>query len=188
MRELLIVLLVLPLVLLFVFTQRVQEFRYEPVAAQATPQPVVVATVSGVPRPAQPVVPTPVVGAGAAPVAPAGLIDAAMSWLGVPYLWGGCSRRGVDCSCFVQNVLAVIGIAAPRTTTTQVVWATPVSREQARLGDLVFFDNTCVNCGPNPTHVGLYLGNGLMIDAGDPVKIEPVYWGKLHSIGRPRGL
>jgi cell wall-associated NlpC family hydrolase len=51
-----------------------------------------------------------------------------------------------------------------------------------RVGDTVFFDNTCTNCGPNPTHEGLYLGNGLMIDAGDAVQIEPVFWNK---VGHP---
>lgn len=116
------------------------------------------------------------------------LVAAAQSWLGVPYLWGGCSPRGIDCSCFVQHAYAAIGISVPRTTVTQVAAFIPVPREQLRVGDSLFFNNTCTNCGPNPTHVGMYLGNGLMIDAGDPVKIEPVYWNKFAEAGRPPGL
>lgn len=134
------------------------------------------------------VVPTP--GAFIGP--PSNLIEAAQQWLGVPYLWGGCTHRGVDCSCFVQNVLRVVGIEAPRTTVTQIAWATPIPLASAGLGDLLFFNNTCTDCGANPTHVGLYLGGGMMIDAGDPVKIESIdtpYWRtRFRSAGRPRGL
>jgi cell wall-associated NlpC family hydrolase len=115
-------------------------------------------------------------------------IAAAKSWLGTPYSWGGCSRSGVDCSCYVRNVLATLGINAPRTTVTQIAWATPVTASAAEPLDLVFFDNTCSNCGPNPTHVGLVLGNGLMIDAGDPVKIEPIFTGYNARYARPPGL
>jgi cell wall-associated NlpC family hydrolase len=106
------------------------------------------------------------------------LIAAAKSWLGVHYLWGGCSRtNGIDCSCFVQTAFQAIGVHLPRVTTEQIRVGTPVTSGQAAAGDLVFFDNTCTNCGDNPTHVGLVLGGGQMIDAGDPVKIEPIYGG-----------
>jgi N-acetylmuramoyl-L-alanine amidase len=116
----------------------------------------------------------------------ASVVATAKSWLGVPYHWGGCTKSGVDCSCFVRNVLATIGINAPRVTYQQIAWATPVSNPQPL--DLVFFDNTCSQCGPNPTHVGLYLGGGMMIDAGDPVRIEPIYSGHNARYGRPPGL
>lgn len=128
-------------------------------------------------------VPAPLPGATAVPVptvptaandAIATMLNAAMSWLGVPYRWGGCSRSGIDCSCFVQTALSVIGIHAPRVTTDQIRWATPISASEAKPGDLVFFDNTCTGCGGNPTHVGLYLGNGQVINAGDPVQIDPL--------------
>jgi cell wall-associated NlpC family hydrolase len=190
MRETLTFLILLPFVALFVFSQRVQEFRFTPdeqtPIVQATPIVVPVQT-------RVPVVPVPTVAAQPGPVAIFGeLLDAARSWLGVPYLWAGCSRRGVDCSCFVQNVLAAVGISAPRTTITQVAWASPVPRSDAQPFDLLFFDNTCSDCGSNPTHVGFYLGGGLMIHAGDPVHIESIntpYWqSHLHSVGRPRGL
>jgi len=117
------------------------------------------------------------------------LLAYALSWVNTPYLWGGCSRKGVDCSCFVQNVLGQVGISAPRVTTQQVRWAIPVTREQLRPFDLVFFDNTCQGCGANPTHVGLYIGNGQMVQAGgSAVSVQPVFSGfyGLHFSGAGR--
>ena len=121
------------------------------------------------------------------------VIAAAMTWRGVPYLWGGCTRRGVDCSCFVQNALGTVGIHAPRVTWQQIAWTTPISRAELRRGDLVYFDNTCTDCGPNPTHVGLALGNGLMIQAGgSQVSVQPIFAGyygaHFGSAGRVPGL
>jgi cell wall-associated NlpC family hydrolase len=102
----------------------------------------------------------------------------AQTWLGVPYLWGGCTRRGVDCSCFVKNVYATVGVALPRTTVEQRRVLTPVGRDELRPGDVVFFNDTCTGCGANPTHEGLYVGNGQMIQAGgSQVSIQPVFSG-----------
>ena len=122
------------------------------------------------------------------------LVANALTWLSppVPYDWGGCSRRGVDCSCFIMLNLATVGIRAPRVTTDQIRWTIPLARADLRPGALVYFDNTCTGCGANPTHVGLYIGNGRMIDAGDPVKVESIetpYW-RAHydSAGWPPGL
>jgi cell wall-associated NlpC family hydrolase len=122
------------------------------------------------------------------------LFAAARSWLGVPYLFGGCSRHGIDCSCFVQTVLAVVGVHVPRTTVTQKAFDAPVPRDQIAPGDTLFFDNTCTNCGANPTHEALALSVNppLMIEAGDPVQItsfDTPYW-RTHydSAGRPPGL
>ena len=153
------------------------------------------------PQPVQVVAPTVSVRVPSVPtptvfVQPDGLLEhlvaIARSWLSppVPYQWGGCSRRGVDCSCFIELVYAAVGIQVPRTTVTQVAFDRPVDRAELRPGDTVFFDNTCdhATCGPNPTHEGLYLGAGLMIDAGDPVQVEGVFWSKFHSAGRPPGL
>lgn len=149
-------------------------------------------------------VPTVVVAAPIAPVptlAPStngnvlqALFDAARSWLGAPYLFGGCSRRGIDCSCYIQTVLAVIGIHVPRTTVTQKAFDTPVSRSQIAPGDTLFFDNTCTDCGANPTHEGMVISVNppLMIEAGDPVQITSFatsYWqAHYDSAGRPPGL
>jgi cell wall-associated NlpC family hydrolase len=82
------------------------------------------------------------------------------------------------------NIFATVGISLPRTTVPQLAFATPVTADEAMPGDLVFFDNTCSNCGANPTHVGLVIGPGKMIDAGDPVHIEPIYSGHNARFGR----
>jgi len=141
--------------------------------------------------------PTPVPVSGAAPLPPSDRVEVviatAMTWLSVPYLWGGCTRRGVDCSCFVMNALAAAGIGAPRVTWLQVHWTTPVSRTELRRGDLVYFNDTCTDCGPNPTHVGLYLGDGQMVQAGGAaVSVQPVFSGfygqHFASAGRVPGL
>ena len=120
-------------------------------------------------------------------------IAAATTWLGVPYRWGGCTRSGVDCSCFVQNALLVgAGIRAPRVTVDQIRWATPIPVTQMRRGDLIFFRNTCTGCGPNPTHVAMYLGGGQFIHAGDPVQISStnsdLFRSHFQAVGRPPGF
>ncbi len=96
-----------------------------------------------------------------------GIIDEAKTWLGTPYVYGGTSRSGVDCSGFVQNVFKAKGIDLPRVTTDQVKSGKEVSRDQLQPGDLVFFNNN--------GHVGIYIGNGQYIHSphtGDQVKIS----------------
>lgn len=89
------------------------------------------------------------------------VLDTAAKYLGVPYLWGGTTPSGFDCSGFVQYVYNQCGYSITRTTYTQ--WdndGTFVSRSNLQPGDLVYFgsDNS-------PSHVGLYVGNGTMIHA-----------------------
>jgi len=116
----------------------------------------------------------------------ANVIDLAQTWLGVPYVFGGCSRSGVDCSCLVQNVYAALGIHLPRVAVDQFNATTPVTDPQP--GDLVFFANTYE---PGISHVGIYIGNGLQINApttGQVVSVAPVftgYWGA-HYAGAHR--
>lgn len=147
--------------------------------------PVAAPVVGTVPLvPVIPAVPVPTLAPLESPAIVEAVIDAAKTWLGVPYRWGGCSRAGIDCSCFVQIAWSTVGVRLPRTTTEQIRVAVPIPASDARAGDLVFFDNTCSDCGANPTHVGLVLGAGQMIDAGDPVKIEPIYGGHNARFGR----
>lgn len=164
MKELAAGLLVLIIGGLYVLSEGLN--KYQPVQPVAQPT----AQVASVPTPR--VVPT---FAPAREVGVSGdILAVAQSWLGVRYRWGGCTRQGIDCSCFVQNVLRVFGIEAPRTTKPQSVWGTAVSRDDLQLGDLVLFNDTCTGCGPNPTHVGLAIGGGMMIHAGDPVQIAAI--------------
>src|SRR6266511_5555993 len=114
------------------------------------------------------------------------IIQLAQGWLGVPYLFGGCSRGGVDCSCLVQNVYAALGIHLPRVAVDQFNATTPTGDPQP--GDLVFFANTYM---PGISHVGIYIGNGMQINApttGEVVTVAPVftgYWGA-HYAGAHR--
>ena len=83
------------------------------------------------------------------------------SWHGVPYKYGGTSRRGLDCSSFVQKVYKnAFNINLPRTTKQQVKLGRWIPEETAKVGDLVFFKT-----GRNTRHVGVYIGNGKFVDS-----------------------
>jgi cell wall-associated NlpC family hydrolase len=102
----------------------------------------------------------------------------AQKFLGVPYVWGGTSpTQGVDCSGLVQDVYAEVGISLPRTSQEQATTGVPVANlADAQPGDLVFFPGTDGTASA-PGHVGIYIGNGEMIDApftGADVRVDPV--------------
>ena len=91
----------------------------------------------------------------------------ALRYLGVPYLWGGATPSGFDCSGFVMYVYAQIGISLPHFAAAQYSEGTPVSQSELQPGDLVFFDAL--------NHVGIYIGGGQLVHApqtGDVVKIS----------------
>jgi hypothetical protein len=90
----------------------------------------------------------------------------AKTWFGVPYLYGGSSRSGVDCSGLVQQVFASMGIKIPRTTDTQSVVGKGISNlANALPGDCCYFGPAGhVGSGTNG-HTGIYVGGGVMIDA-----------------------
>ncbi|MBG6226314.1 cell wall-associated NlpC family hydrolase [Arthrobacter sp. CAN_A2] len=118
--------------------------------------------------------PAPVAGAGTAPVpVPASadaarLIEAARSYEGIPYVWGGTDpASGLDCSGFVQRAYADIGIQIPRVTWDQMNAGTQVpSLAEAQPGDLLF--------SLEGGHVSMYLGGGKAIDAPQPGKTVAV--------------
>jgi cell wall-associated NlpC family hydrolase len=96
-----------------------------------------------------------------------GVVGIAMQYLGVPYVWGGASPGGFDCSGFVMFVYSQLGVSLPHHAADQFNYGTPVSRDQLEPGDLVFFDGL--------GHVGIYIGGGQFIHAphtGDVVKIS----------------
>lgn len=98
------------------------------------------------------------------------VVDSARKYLGTPYVWGGTSPSGFDCSGFVQYVLAENGKSVPRTTQEQFAGGQAVDKSNLQAGDLVFYN---WQGGADATHVGIYEGNGKMIHAphsGDVVK------------------
>lgn len=83
------------------------------------------------------------------------LVNTALSYLGVPYVWGGASPSGFDCSGLVQYVFARNGVSIPRTSWAQYAAANKIAKWQLQPGDLVFFSTD----GPGASHVGLYIGS-----------------------------
>jgi cell wall-associated NlpC family hydrolase len=94
----------------------------------------------------------------------------ALRYLGVPYVWGGTSFGGVDCSGFVWAVFAKNGIDLPRTADAQFEEGRHVSTRDLRAGDLVFFQTYAMGA----SHVGIYLGNGKFVHASssDGVRVD----------------
>jgi cell wall-associated NlpC family hydrolase len=96
-----------------------------------------------------------------------GVVGIAMNYLGTPYVWGGASPGGFDCSGFVTYVYAQVGVSLPHSSYAQYGMGVPVSYDQLQPGDLVFFYGL--------GHVGIYIGGGSFIHAphtGDVVKIS----------------
>jgi peptidoglycan DL-endopeptidase LytE len=89
------------------------------------------------------------------------IIQTAYAHVGTPYVWGGTSPSGFDCSGFLQYVHSVHGVTIPRTVSDLWNFASPVS--SLSVGDLVFYETY----KPGPSHAGIYLGNGQFIHAGN---------------------
>ncbi len=88
------------------------------------------------------------------------LTKSALKFLGVPYVFGGTSPSGFDCSGYVQHVFAMLGINIPRTADAQYYYGKKILGGM-RPGDLVFFQTY----EPGPSHVGIYLGHGRFVHA-----------------------
>ena len=88
------------------------------------------------------------------------LVAYAKTFVGYPYVYGGSSPSGFDCSGFVQYVCRQMGYTVKRTATAQLSNGTKISRDQLQPGDLVFF-----GYGSSASHVGIYIGDGKFVHA-----------------------
>jgi cell wall-associated NlpC family hydrolase len=108
------------------------------------------------------------------------LVRVALQQRGIPYVWGGTSRGGFDCSGLVQYVYRRIGIYLPRTTWSQMRYGRHVSRAGLRTGDVVFTHSG--------GHEGIYLGSGYWINSphsGSVVRVQRLsYYGSITAARR----
>jgi cell wall-associated NlpC family hydrolase len=110
----------------------------------------------------------------------AGIERIAARYYGVPYVWGGNTPSGFDCSGFTRYVYAKFGVALPRVSRAQFAYTRRISQSSARPGDLVFY-------GSPVHHVAIYVGNGYMIDAprrGKVVSKRKIYYSETPMFGR----
>ncbi|WP_159866058.1 MULTISPECIES: bifunctional murein DD-endopeptidase/murein LD-carboxypeptidase [unclassified Raoultella] len=113
------------------------------------------------------------------------LMDQYASWKGVRYRLGGSTRKGIDCSAFVQRTFREqFGLELPRSTSEQRDSGKSISRSQLRTGDLVLF-----RAGSTGRHVGIYIGNNQFVHASTSSGVtissmnEP-YWKKRYNEAR----
>ena len=138
--------------------QAVQAAQARAAAEQAAQAAAAQATVIG----ATAAAPTDSTGATVATVDPSSpfgsqVVSIAMSYIGTPYVWGGASPGGFDCSGLVMYSFAQLGVQLPHSSYAQFNYGIPVSYSQLEPGDLVFFDSL--------GHVGIYIGGGEYVDA-----------------------
>lgn len=99
------------------------------------------------------------------------MVEEAKSFLNAPYLWGGKSPYGIDCSGFVQQVASLVAIKLPRDASQQISIGSAVNfLENVKPGDLAYFDNK----EGKITHVGMLLGKDRIIHASSKVRIDSI--------------
>jgi len=144
--------------------RRQAELERQARARLAAPQPLIpqlAATAPSAPEPTPTAVPP------APPSRYGGVVGIAMQYLGIPYVYGGATPSGFDCSGFIMYVFAQIGVSLPHNAAAQYGYGSPVDRSQLQPGDLVFFNGL--------GHAGIYVGGGSFIHSphtGDVVKIS----------------
>lgn len=111
------------------------------------------------------------------------IIETAYRFMGRPYLWGGTSGKGVDCSGFTKTVFYLNGLLLPRDASQQVHAGLPVETDTTWAGllpgDLLFFGRKAAGGQPEKiTHVAIYLGDGKIIHASGDVKVESMRRGE----------
>jgi cell wall-associated NlpC family hydrolase len=144
--------------------RRQAELERQARARLAAPQPLIPELASA-PSAAEASSPT----VAAPPAKYGGVVGIAMQYLGIPYVYGGASPAGFDCSGFIMYVYAQVGVSLPHNAAAQYGYGTPVDRSQLQPGDLVFFNGL--------GHNGIYIGGGSFIHSphtGDVVKISSI--------------
>lgn len=114
------------------------------------------------------------------------IVATAKQYIGVPYVWGGESPSGFDCSGFIQYVFKKNGISLNRTVVTQYKHGYAVSKSNLQPGDLVFFQNTYTS---GLSHIGIYIGNNQFIHASGSQgvtisSLSNTYWASHYHSAR----
>ncbi len=106
------------------------------------------------------------------------VVEIALQYIGVPYVWGGSSPNGFDCSGLVKYAYGKLGIYLPHSSAMQYSYGVYVPKDELRPGDIIFF-YTPIH------HVGIYIGDGKMVNAtGDHVQIGTVWKSSYHGARR----
>ncbi|KPU45440.1 gamma-DL-glutamyl hydrolase precursor [Oxobacter pfennigii] len=110
-----------------------------------------------------------------------GIISYSKTLIGVPYVWGGTTPSGFDCSGYTKYVFAKYGITLPRVSSDQYKQGTSIAYNNLRPGDLVFFS---LNKNGQISHVGIYIGNSQFINAtsskGVVISSFTSYWKNVY--------
>src|SRR5690606_6582649 len=144
-------------------------FSVLPAAAEPAPAVTPVAAAGALPQPA-----------AAAAATRTAALEHAMSKIGAPYRYGAAGPNAFDCAGLVSWAFKRAGVSLPRTSRAMSKVGTPVSRDQLRPGDLVFFYKPV-------SHVGIYIGNGKIVHASNkksPVKVSDMSRMKFNSARR----
>ncbi|WP_314102095.1 C40 family peptidase, partial [uncultured Frigoribacterium sp.] len=107
----------------------------------------------------------------------AAVYQAALQYVGTPYVFGGATPAGFDCSGFIMYVYAKFGVSLPHSVGSQAALGATISASEARPGDVVVFNDG--------SHDGFYAGNGMILDAPKPggsVSVRPLWSSAVHYV------
>ncbi len=114
------------------------------------------------------------------------MMDIIEAWIGTPYVYGGETKNGVDCSGFTQAVFHEMGVSIPRTAGAQAEAARQVQPGDLRFGDIIFFNTS----GGGISHCGIYIGDGFFVHASSSRGVvrqslaNPYFFSRIVSAGR----